>query len=293
MKKTRFLLTIAATVAIVSSPCMAIHFDGGAGAGNPNWNAALNWSDDNVPTSATDVQAIALPGYGVEVNNSGAQALYIQIGIWGHPGYLNVALAGTLTTAGNFNIANDAGKTGVVTNNGQINIGDSVYMMKGIGSLVNNGTLTANQMILGHEVDSICRVSNTGTMNINGNFYLSRVGSDSVFNMNGGNLNTDRLEMPNGGVGHLNLHGGVITNAVTALNSNGDYTIEVGLGEMYTSGDTTGDLDSLIGLGLITGKDFRTPYSSFDGSYTKLASIPEPATLGLLSLLGLAILRKK
>ena len=47
-------------IATITSPiCFAGHFDGGEGAGNPNWNTArLNWSDDLVPTAATDVKAL-------------------------------------------------------------------------------------------------------------------------------------------------------------------------------------------------------------------------------------------
>ena len=111
--------------------------------------------------------------------------------------------------------------------------------------------------------------------------------------MNGGNLNTANIEMPNGGIGHLNLHGGVITNAALGINGNGDYTIEVGNGEMYSAGDHTAGLDFMIGAGLITGESSMSPYSSFDGTYTKLGAIPEPATLGLIAILGLAFLRRK
>lgn len=289
MKKLFTILTIAA---IVSSPCMANHFDGGAGAGNKNWNAALNWVTDVVPTAATDVQALIVPGYGVEVNNPGAQALYVDVGTWGWGGSLTVNSAGTLSLAENLFIAQDVGISSVATNNGLITVTAAVYMQGGIGSLVNNSTLTAAGMILGNVATSTSVVENTGTMNINGWLYLSLLGQDSVFNMNGGNLNTANIEMPAGGVGHLNLHGGIITNAAIGLNGNGDYTIEVDNGEMYSLGDHTAGMDFMIGAGLITGKGSKTAYSSFDGTYTKLAAIPEPAIIGLVSLLGLALVRK-
>jgi len=288
------LLTILAIAIIVSSPCMAIHFDGGAGAGNPNWNAALNWSDDSVPTSATDIQALIVPGYGVVVNNPGAQAKYIDVGTWGWDGRLAVASAGTLSIAENLFLAQDAGKTGIATNDGQATVTGTVYFQAGEGTLINNGTLTAGGMILGNIYSGTSTVVNTGTMDINGWMYLSINGSNSVFNMNGGVVNvTGKLEMPDPGIGHINLHGGVWTNAQIGLNGNGGYTIEVGDGEMYIAGDQTGALDYMISVDLITGEGSLTPYSSFDGTYTKLASIPEPAIIALISVLGLALLRRK
>jgi hypothetical protein len=292
-EKMKKVLTIVTIAIIVSSPCLANYFDGGAGAGNPNWNAAANWDDDTVPTPTSgDVQAINVPGYGVVVNNAGAQAQAVNVGIWSWPGTLTVAAAGTLNIAGNLLIANDAGVIGNVLNHGQLtSLG--TYMQAGVGSLVNSGTFTSSVLILGNTASSTSTVENTGTMDINGWLNLSLTGSNSVFNMNGGVVETDRLEMPNSGVGHLNLHGGVITNADLGLNGNGDYTIEVGDGEMYSAGDHTGGLDWMIGAGLITGAPGKTPYSSYDGTYTKLAAIPEPATIGLLAILGLAFLRRK
>ncbi|RLD09537.1 MAG: hypothetical protein DRI44_08285 [Chlamydiae bacterium] len=291
MKNVLTILTIAI---IVSSPCMAVHFDGGAGAGNPNWNAALNWSDDNIPTSATDVQALIVPGYGVVVNNPGAQAKYIDVGTWGWDGSLAVASAGTLSIAENLFLAQDAGKTGIATNDGQATVTGTVYFQAGEGTLINNGTLTAGGMILGNIYSGTSTVVNTGTMDIDGWMYLSINGSNSVFNMNSGVVNvTGKLEMPDPGIGHINLHGGVWTNAQIGLNGNGGYTIEVGDGEMYIAGDQTGALDYMISVDLITGEGSLTPYSSYDGTYTKLAAIPEPAIIGLISILGLALLRRK
>jgi len=206
---------------------------------------------------------------------------------------LIVASAGTLNIVGNLLIANDVGMTEDVINNGQLT-STTIYMQAGIGSLVNSGTFTSGGLLLGNTASSTSTVSNTGDMNINGWLYLSVVGQDSVFNMNGGNLDvTGKFEMPNDGVGHLNLHGGVITNAELGLNGNCDYTIEVDNGVMYTAGDHTNALDWMISVGLITGEGSKTPYSSYDESYTKLAAISEPATFGLLAILSLAFLRKK
>jgi len=290
------LVTILVIITIASSTCMAGHFDGGAGSGDRNWNTAVNWSDDLVPTSATEVQAIDAGGglgYGVEVNNSGAQAKYVDVGMWSHPGKMTVNSGGTLTLAENLFIAQDDGVTGVATNNGLITVVASVLMRSGIGTFVNNGTLVSAGMILGELATSVSVVENTGTMNINGWLYLSLAGQSSVFNMNGGNLNTSNIEMPAGGIGHLNLNGGIITNAAIGLNGDGNYTIEVDNGVMYSLGDHTGGMQFMIDSGFITGKDTKTAVCTFDGTYTLLAAIPEPATIGLLAIFGLAFLRRK
>ncbi len=296
----KYLVTILATAIIASSTCLAneVHFDAGAGAGDRNWNTAVNWSDDTVPTATTttDVKALDVAGavgYGVEVNNPGAVANSVDVGAWGHPGKMTVNSGGTLTIAENLFIAQDVGFTGVATNNGLITVTASVYMKAGIGTFVNNGTLTSAGMILGELATSTSTVENTGTMNINGWLYLSLAGQASVFNMNGGNLNTSNIEMPVGGIGHLNLNGGVITNATIGLNGDGNYTIEVDNGIMYSLGDHTGGMQYMIDSNFITAKDSKTPVCSFDGTYTVLSAVPEPAIIGLVSLLGFALFRRK
>jgi len=289
------LLTLVVIATITSLPCFAVHFDGGAGSGNRNWNAALNWSDDNVPTSATDVQALDVAiGYGVEVNNPGAQAKYVDCGTWTWPGKLTVNSGGTLTVAENFFVAQDVGVASVATNNGQLSVTASVNMQGGIGTFVNNGTLTAVDIILGNVATSTCVVENTGTINISGWVYLSLLGQNSTFNMNGGNLTAANLQMPAGGAGHLNLNGGVWTNTATlGLNGDGNYTIEVDNGVMYSAGDHTNGMSWMISVGLITGSGSKTAVCDYDGSYTKLWAIPEPATIGSIAILGLAFLRRK
>jgi hypothetical protein len=294
MKKLLTLVAVAAVMIATSSQAAATHFDGGAGPGDPNWNNATNWIDDLVPTGSTDVKALDVNlGYGVEINNPGALALSVDVGTWGWPGKLTVAPSGTLSVAANFAVAQQVGLPGTVTNNGQITADASVILAGGIGSLVNNGTITAVDMIIGQVATSTSTVVNTGVINLSGWFYLSLAGQESLFNMDGGNLNTASFVMQPGGAGHMNLNGGVITNAALALQGDGNYTIEVDNGEMYSAGDYTNGMQWMISVGLITGKGSKIAYSSFDGTYTKLGAIPEPATIALVSLLGLALLRRK
>jgi len=62
---------------------MANFFDGGVGAGDPSWSTASNWDDATVPTSSSgEAQAINVPDYGVVVNNAGAQAQAVNVGVW-------------------------------------------------------------------------------------------------------------------------------------------------------------------------------------------------------------------
>jgi len=293
------LLTIVAIAVIASSTCLAGHFDGGAGSGDRNWSTALNWSDDLVPTNSTDVKALDVGGalgYGVEVNNPGAQAGSVDVGTWNHPGKMTVNGAGTLSIVANLAIAQSVGYVGVLTNNGQITTTDpnaSLYMAGGIGYLVNNGTINTKDMIIGQLATSTSTVVNTGVINLSGWLYQSIAGQESLFNMDGGSVNAGSFVQQPGGAGHMNLNGGVITNAALNLNGDGNYTIEVDNGVMYSAGDYTNGMQWMISVGYITGKGSKTAVATYDGTYTILSAIPEPAIIGLVSLLGLALLRRK
>ncbi len=297
MKKVLTILTIA-IIALITSNIKADMWQGDV---DDLWSTGNNWTDDSysgadvgVPDSSTDVSLLDAGANNPRVASSGAVANNIYLGKWGWDSTLTIDSAGSLHASDAMVLANEANLSAAVINNGQVTVDATVYFHLGKAVLTNSGTLTAAGMILGNTASSTSTVVNTGTMDINGWLYLSLAGSNSVFNMNGGVVNvTGKLEMPDPGIGHINLHGGVWTNAQIGLNGNGGYTIEVGDGEMYIAGDQTGALDYMISVDLITGEGSLTPYSSYDGTYTKLAAIPEPAIIGLISILGLSLLRRK
>lgn len=296
MKKLLTILTIAA---IASAPCMAQHFDGGAGAGDPSWFTAINWSGDTVPTSTEDTYPLdVLIGYGVEVDGAGAESAILLVGSPDWPGMMTVNAGGTFTAATHIQMADGIGtaKSGTLINNGTITT-PALYMQAGIATVENTGTLNVNggSLVMGNGVTATSTVSNTGTLTVRDWLYLSNTGLNSLFNMNGGTVNMGLLQMIEGGIGHLNLHGGTMNADNLGLNGNGGYTIEVTFGELIATGDHTAGLDYMISADLITSTGTRTPYSAYDAgaNETTLGSIPEPATFGLLAILGVAFLRRK
>jgi len=286
MKRLIALLVIATIAIALPSMAQEVHFDGDAGAGDPSWNTALNWSDNAVPTAAKYVKALSFVGYGAVVNGS-ADCLACDVGTWDHPGELTVASGGSLTTVGDFLIANNAGLPGALNNAGTIDVGSVLYFRDGIGSFENSGTFTANGIVMGDSTTAASTLVNTGTMTVNGWIHLSVTASNtpSVFTMAGGTVTADRIEMAQAGRGHLNLNGGTMTLLDTiGLNGNGGYTIDVTGGTLVVGGDHTSGMDWMIGSSLITaygGASGTGPVAVYDGGLdqTTLSATGTPTVI--------------
>jgi len=261
-KMKRGLALVAITVVAISATnASAAMWQGDI---NDLWSEGNNWTDDaysgadvGVPTTATDVTILNPPEYSspARVAGPGALANHIFLGKWTHPGLLTVDAAGTLAASGALIIADEVDGSGAVTNNGQFDIANIIVMQGGIGDLVNNGTLTASDIVLGNQTTSVSTMSNTGDMTVSGWLHLSVVASNTptIFNMNGGTVSiTGKLQMNEGGAGHLNLHGGTITMAEFGLLGDGAYTIDITEGVLVTGGDLTGGIDWMASVGLIT-----------------------------------------
>jgi hypothetical protein len=84
-----------------------------------------------------------------------------------------------------------------------------------------------------------------------------------------------------------------------ASNTNNPYLDVSGLAKIIINGDATGNLNTWVGAGWITaeGGDATVPYQYFTtGQYagkTVIGVIPEPATIGLLGLGALGLIRRK
>ena len=214
------------------------HFSGGAGAGDPSWFTASNWSVGWVPTIADDIQAIApftFP-YGVVVDAPGAIANSMAVGIWGHWGELNITVAGSLSVTGNLLGSQGDGDNGSVINNA--------------------GALT---------VGSVLRVSGTGvgTLNMNGgtidtyHLWLADTASTATLNMNGGIIRAEVFSMSLDSIAQLNLNGGTIDVGQLTLNSSNasiytKNTIAITEGRLVADGDQVAAWTAYQGLGSIT-----------------------------------------
>jgi len=141
---------------------------------------------------------------------------------------------------------------------------------------------------------------NTGAALDVGNWmYVGGVAGASTLNMNDGtidivgNLECGNLEWGTrvGGTGHINLYGGTITTGVLGMSGTGTGTMDIEAGTLIVNGDQTGAMTFLQSEGWITAyggtgtvmMDFGVTNA---GQTTLYGVIPEPATLGMVALLG-------
>jgi len=285
-------LLICAVVAALAGSVSATLWQGDV---DDLWSNGNNWTDDSytgadvgVPTASTAV-GILNPGgaAAARVDAPGAVAQSITMGKWSHPGHLVVDAAGTLETTAHI-LMGQEGLASSVINSGQITVGSVLYSRGVDNSFVNNGTLITGGIVLGDSATAASTFSNTGDVTINGWLHLSLDSPTPVmFNMNGGTLAADKLQMNAGGSAQLNLHGGTMTFVDLGLDGSGSYTMNVtGDGTLIANGDHTGGLDFMIGSGFITGDAGLAAVYDVGTGKTTLSVIPEPATWSLIALMG-------
>lgn len=211
-------------------------------------------------------------------------------------GEFHILSGGNLTTladsrVGNNGTAEDLG-TLTIDAGGQVNVGGWLGVGHGANGLVTvSGTLNANShlwMGATSDVDSFgtLTINAGGIVNVGGNIGLGTInastpsGGSAVINVNDGGL--------------LNLHQWSATTSImdgSVLNINGSGTVIVG-------GNRGAQADDYFALGKIASdmggiQWFYTPATETTGDFTTIMAIPEPATLALLGLGALGLLRKK
>ncbi len=240
-KKRLFSLPVAVFgyAGMLAMAVQAGYFDGGAGAGDPSWNNALNWSDDAVPTSATGVQAIDAfggLGYGVEVKNAGATAITVDVGTWTHPGLLTVTYAGTLTTVGDLRVAMDSGVNSTLSNGGEITIGANLELNVG-NSLFN---------------------MNGGTVNVAGALKMIEGGTGHI-NLHSGTITTGGLELNGNGGYTIDVRGDGKLIAAGDQTGGLDWMVNAGLITAY-GGASDVVVEYNMGLNQTSLFAFSAPY---------------------------------
>ena len=209
-------------------------FDGDAAAGDPAWGTAANWNlGDTLPTSGTAVLVNAASlGYAVEVQATGAEAASVLVGVLGESGELSIAAAGGLTVTGDVVLAVEAGLSGTLSNDGDLDVvGTLTLASAGTGAFdMNGGTVTLGAMDL--------TAAGTGHLNL----YGGTITASSV-NLDGNEFHT--IDITEGEF----IMGGNRVGGLEWMTGLGRITAYSGAGTVvasYDSGSNTTTLSAIL-----------------------------------------------
>jgi len=270
MKVKKRTIGAIALVSVMVAVAGSVYADGGVFLGNADpsdnlWMTGANWQF-GLPTSADTA-------YVTETWTSSVNGPIIQSGDAAVAGNLVIGLQGWTVNPGN--LAPMTMNGGTLNVAGAINIGNNgaalVDEVPGILYL-NGGTLTTGaHLIIGQgssgTVDQTGGIANVDTLGIDW-FDVLEADEMGTYNLQGGELNV--------GVGgfHMWTHG----------------LVDIEAGVMTILGDIDGTIGAHIAAGKITAYGgAETVLHDFDittPGKTTVWAIPEPGTLGLVSLLG-------
>ncbi len=252
----RRVFSVVAAVLIMSMPVLATGYYASGVTGL--WNDAVTWGGTAYPV-AGDTAYLNL-GSTVEVDGTAEAVTELHFASWSGNSNLvtlNIVNSGSLTVSGWSYLGVAAGDVG------EINVGaGSTLTCGGAMNVGFNGDCTLNV--------------NGGTVNANGGLYTS-----------------NPWQTAGTGSGTINLNAGVVNVYDFAMSGTGLINIEAG--EMRIYGlwwDAT--LQGLMTANQIVGYNGTQSVDiSYDGDFTVLSAVPEPATMCLLALGGIMLRRKR
>jgi hypothetical protein len=206
-------------------------------------------------------------------------------------GTLTVGSTGVLNTR-SLLAAHNTGANGTITVDGQVNATGAVIAgWSGTGA---TGTINVNAGAV---------VNADGFLEVGGGW--DAVGyAAGIVNMNGGSMTVTGLDANTytqnvttlnwdwvGGEATINLNAGElwVDGSIGGFQEHGLIDIEEGA-TLYLLGDATNAMNWYVSLGTLTANDgtgtIVIDYNNTQAGYTTITAIPEPATLGMLALMG-------
>ncbi len=226
-----------------------------------------NWADDIAP-AAGDMIYIDGNGYHAVIDTAyysadPGDASTILVGDWRSGNVLEVTTGGSLWACYNEPVNVTLGANGS-------NVHDPAG---GAGELRVSGGFVAigTDLVVGNNGTGVVNVSNDGVVHVQGGGIYLPLGSGSgTINLDNGDIYTNNVFFGTSGSGLVNITDGIMHIAGDKRGS-----------AMFTDG-------SFLGYGSVDNLEVE-----FDGVWTNISAVPEPATMALLAMGGLGLLRKK
>jgi len=294
------LLSLVFVLALAGIASAAVQWDGAAftDATAGNWNVATNWTTDTLPISTTDTvrwdQTVGATGSNIIVDSAVSGGIKMQSKNGNTK--LLITSTGSISNDGSVEMGTGTGGDATVTIEGVFNACQRLTQSLGTFKL---GTAAASGKLNVVDVYGTLNVKNTGTMTTNNSDIAVGVGTGT-------------------GLGRLNIYDGGLVDVDaysvnTALVASGPYQgqmrgkiqFEDMGGIMRIKGNVLATVTADITAGKIRGwlavpentlhgpiYATLTPWLNVVGGRT-YTLVPEPATIALLGLGSLTLLRRK